>query len=549
MASLICGLLSLAFYFHGQWRHDSGSRSSCVSFTVQNDPAIDEDRFRPSSNSHFFQAEPLDFASKYSSTITLKSVETLSGRSSKSTSKLVLSREPRVLVESLVKTWEALNWDLWHLAKDFSIIQGVHWLTFTPTSPPSSRVFLIHEHVNPTSTTGILVGTSTEAFQAPIVEDAFFVDYLSASLSSNDSEQKKTLFFAMNYRVFEGIANKTKDTQWKKLKLFEPLLESVMSKKRDGDSATKREIGEFDKIAPQLWSLYPSSGLQARYSAAHTMRVQIKGSSRYTLFPPSSLSSLHLFPSIHAANMQSQLDFYEGNFSSSLLSTAQTVVLQPAQILHIPPYWLTLTETQQQQISLVLDIQSASAEQLILEEAAQRALPFPASFVVVDGKNNNNDKARRVVAAQVFLIHILSRLVIASRTSITMQAMATPKLFSRWLYTTRYQFLYPENSLVMMKNKFVCYRDDPSLHSSIVEELDPVQLSHGAQFIADCLNDPILSDAVRREWLGNYVEQVGRWALEDAEEVVFFIRECLDFENVIPIQLEEEGHSIQVSPN
>ena len=49
---------------------------------------------------------------------------------------------------------------------------------------------------------------------------------------------------------------------------------------------------------------------------------------------------------------------------------------------------------------------------------------------------------------------------------------------------------------------------------------------------------PRLGQAVRQTWLGDYVEEIARWAMSGPESVPLFIAECLAFEK-LPVVVEE----------
>ena len=53
--------------------------------------------------------------------------------------------------------------------------------------------------------------------------------------------------------------------------------------------------------------MYPYTALQARYSDYHTVRVQLHGVGSYYIIDPKYAKYLHVFPSVHAANSQSQV--------------------------------------------------------------------------------------------------------------------------------------------------------------------------------------------------------------------------------------------------
>ena len=71
-------------------------------------------------------------------------------------------------------------------------------------------------------------------------------------------------------------------------------------------------IDDFGSINPLLNMFYPGIALQGRYSTYHTMRIQIKGKTRYHLIPIYYGDNLNkdtvaLFPSVHKCAYQSQV--------------------------------------------------------------------------------------------------------------------------------------------------------------------------------------------------------------------------------------------------
>jgi hypothetical protein len=83
------------------------------------------------------------------------------------------------------------------------------------------------------------------------------------------------------------------DTNWNDLIITETILKESKLK--------------ITQPAPQIWMLYPGTALQTRYSEYHTIRIQIHGKTRYSLFSPDQIKNLYLYPSIHISSSQSQV--------------------------------------------------------------------------------------------------------------------------------------------------------------------------------------------------------------------------------------------------
>ena len=128
----------------------------------------------------------------------------------------------------------------------------------------------------------------------------------------------------------------------------------------------------------------------------------------------------------------------------------QEVTLNPGEVLYVPPYWLVHTEART--LSLSLDVLSVSKEQLLLLPADHMGLPFRGEEVA--------SKEQRIVSAQVFLVHVLSRV----------QGFTSVLKYARSLYHSRYAALYPEDGLYLQRSKFQCLRDQTKKYNSIIKK-------------------------------------------------------------------------------
>jgi hypothetical protein len=136
--------------------------------------------------------------------------------------------------------------------------------------------------------------------------------------------------------------------------------------------------------------------------------------------------------------------------NATLRDTVRTVELQSGDVLYVPPYWSVHSEAVSS--SVLLDVLSVSLEQQTLAPAYYLQLPFAPALT--------QSKEQRVVAARVYLVHVLSR--VHGVTSVAKVAQA--------LYRSRYAALYPENGLFLRKSKFQCLRDQPELYDGLVSK-------------------------------------------------------------------------------
>lgn len=128
----------------------------------------------------------------------------------------------------------------------------------------------------------------------------------------------------------------------------------------------------------------------------------------------------------------------------------QSVHLQAGEVLYIPPYWMVHSESHS--ISVILDVLSVSLEQRLILPAWYTELPFDPQAL--------HTTEQRIVSAQVFLVHVLSRV----------QGVSSVLKFANALYQSRFAALYPEDGLFMQRSTFQCLRDQGRVYNENVSK-------------------------------------------------------------------------------
>ena len=101
----------------------------------------------------------------------------------------------------------------------------------------------------------------------------------------------------------------------------------------------------------QLWVGSVGVTTQLHYDIDYNFHVQVTGTKRFTVLPPTALAAAAVFPMPHQYYRRAQLDLgaCEGDAdggadaeAAALVHTpgALTVTLHPGDLLYIPPYWL-----------------------------------------------------------------------------------------------------------------------------------------------------------------------------------------------------------------
>jgi len=473
-------------------------------------------------------------------------------------------------------------------------------------------------------------------------------------------------------------------------------VENVAKEEKEAAEIKKRLL---EPPLPQLWIMSPGAALQARYYEGHTVRMQLSGTVRYTLFSSNMLHAMHLYPSYSGRAWQSQVPMYRtsdhmenmqavaerknlanlrknaGNSTSGTATASASIkqtkfpdfynallsceypehhhrnsgkteaehvlmgclrfaTLTPGQLLYIPPYWTVLAEVldahatsvtlkREEQaaadtetigaeaengkqteadmkkphgggVAAVIDMHSSSNAQLILAEAWHMRIPIVDALKGSDKANSTITPAERVIATQIYAVHVLSRLTAAgsSRNAADSERkkkkgkessnrqrldalLKSPKAFAENLYRSRYESLYPRGSLFMQQQlkEFRCYRienagadqdvrkqkeneENQRIIRSVVEKLDHRLIQSRAQFIADAFLDASLDTehaGIRIVWLQSYIERLAFWAMGGDENSTddsltgLFLLQCLYQDEMLTIVEEVEGETIRLS--
>jgi hypothetical protein len=100
----------------------------------------------------------------------------------------------------------------------------------------------------------------------------------------------------------------------------------------------------------------------------------------------------------------------------------------------------------------------------------------------------------------VYFAHVLSRL----------HGIKDISKYSKNLYLSRYELLFPKESLFMQKNlqQFKCYKNKKSFYNSLIANLNRDLIEETASLVASKLNAPELDKSTKWLWMGNYLDAV-----------------------------------------
>lgn len=427
---------------------------------------------------------------------------------------IIQGRRPVLVTNSPIVNWTIIGTDLFALSKQSNIekdnlnataiLQGCRW--------QKDPVFVLGQDRDK----GGMLGSAHD--RNLIYTDVPFSDFLHSIFDSNtylywtgelDAWNNAT---GVNATSPRGILDSNASSQgWDVLKVLEPGLERIV----DED--------DFNIWRPMMWLSHPGVVAQTHYDTQHNFFAQLQGIKSFLIFEPDS--ELYYYPNIHRSYRQSQVHFEHFNRSNSSSSfprlagaSAIEVIMQPGDLLYIPPFWAHRVESVT--MSLSLSVLSPSLLEAELAEIYWNKVPF-GEF--------SSSRALRSRAAAAFLSSVLNSCAefIPVHCEVgdifrTVGPRSFSNCFAEDLFEFRFKALFP----IPEESPFECWTTDSQAdYDKLVDE-------HRDKFQASSFNiamqlRKLEADAgVKRTFLRDYVEQIGRWAVGPSI-THSFIRHCL----------------------
>jgi hypothetical protein len=450
------------------------------------------------------------------------------------------SRKPTVLKHGSIKSWPMFQWNLMDLASRGNVaLNGTRWQqesVFVLGRDREKGGMIGSPRDHPLSYTNITL----EQFLSATFDESNWL-YWTGELSFWEE--------ALNTTQYARAKSPTGEYgDWRDLRIREEGLswtgkKSNMSADTEASAAAAAEEEEDleDPDAgiwrPMLWLSHPGVVAQTHYDTQHNVFVQVQGTKRFLLFPPSA--ELYSYPNIHRSYRQSQWHLEMNSSAPSQVPgdgttmpspvtrtnaerfplihakkvTALEVMLHPGDVLYIPPYWQHRVESLS--LSLSLSILSPSYVEASLAEVFWENVPFGAF---------QKQRGLRTRAVHMYLSLLVQQ-------SGQMLHNATLQEFAQSLHHTRFETL-----LMHHKGFRTCFE---TVEGGSVEEggesgesADALLLRYTDKFrlaahhVAEMLLAIDADDAIKVVFLRDYVEQLVRWAV-GPDYTASFIRSCL----------------------
>eukprot|EP00043_Microstomoeca_roanoka_P012818 m.124727 g.124727 ORF g.124727 m.124727 type:complete len:606 (-) comp15598_c4_seq3:443-2260(-) len=204
-----------------------------------------------------------------------------------------------------------------------------------------------------------------------------------------------------------------------------------------------------------IWIGGRQTSTPVHFDLFHNFFVQIVGRKRILLFPPAQWQHLYLYPLLHPAGRSAQVNLdvplYDQKHSFPLFHRNHTfaleVILEPVQVLYIPPLWFHHITSLEPSVSL-----SVWTPHLAIEVAAKAAEDIPLPIVV---KWSSKEK---IMALRIFFESIVESLRMGMNTA----------EFLHWtMLENRYKYI---GNLTTTLGKGGPYCDDKIMTSRLLEE-------------------------------------------------------------------------------
>ncbi|KAL1528434.1 hypothetical protein AB1Y20_009782 [Prymnesium parvum] len=263
-----------------------------------------------------------------------------------------------------------------------------------------------------------------------------------------------------------------------------------------------------------VWAGHAGVLATTHFDTSHNFVVQVFGTKRWLLWPPSELPALRLHPSSHPSRRQTRMQLLRRGVNGSRLADgysrcpAHHEVMGPGDVLYVPPFWAHAVFTEE--VGLSLSILSPSWLEAAWARASWYELPF----------NQLQDSATdRMLAAGVFISTLLPKCQALKGT--------TPRAFlHRDVHWARHAPIsanedvacsthYASAELAQCREVLGGDRQRDFIHlieetsSKVAAVLDREEGSHS------------FDAAVGRELLAGYVDQLANWAVGEEQMGAF----------------------------
>jgi hypothetical protein len=411
--------------------------------------------------------------------------------------KAIRDNKPVLFRGSPVSGWRAMEWDIGRMIKSDMVLKNV---IFSKTP-----VLVISDHKE-----------NKEPFKSNVLKASNHYAEVHANDFLNSAfNQDMYLYWTQHATAFREHISGSRGH-----------FDNIPKEKEEWDILRVSDRQDPDGSSAEDWPSLVSVmqhgvTLQTFFEKHHVFVAELFGKKRYMLFPPSV--EMHPYPSAHSCAHQSQVHLEQGlhpNITARMIESfpdiqalsssteAYEALMQPGDLLYVPPYWHQRVESTTVSISISIVTPSH------VEEVLQRAMHTDVPFGDFEGKG----KLFRAGAVKLFLGLVFKGIDVMRSTSM--------EEFSTRHFDSRYAYLFNCASIVDAVKTYEC----PSTEEDTLVELMRKNFNLfrvTAMELAELLNGLEAEDVIKEGFLRDFTERAVAWATESASEVPLFLKACL----------------------
>lgn len=415
-------------------------------------------------------------------------------------------REPVVLKNSVVEKWRAQNWSPAYLRSKLKTLHGIYendnrW--FGPYFDHSKPLLEHAIHKNPYKT--------------------------DLELTAKEFFHRLEKPVRHRYHYFTGDIDLLGEWAYEEIQPIRELL--LLNPKR---SSINTWMGQPHVIA------------HCHYDGYHNFYAQLYGTKKFTLFHPTNWPGLYPYPFLHPSHAQAQVNATDERdvekFSLVKRVQAVEVILEPGDLLYLPPLWFH--EVESLSVSISVNAWTDSHQTELMEKVFSHPLPLDSDRREPLHHHEHaqwHSAHERRIGAAVLVFRLLEQ-VCRYHSCIDAGAdrfshpgndnrdFSNPYVYFIYqLWSTRYKFLMENGevpSTFRSETHVLCEAGDGAstqaavlADNSIARDVHyGIYLEQVAQLVRG------LPAETWQLWVGNYVEYVAANVLADVQHVGVFLK-------------------------
>ena len=249
------------------------------------------------------------------------------------------------------------------------------------------------------------------------------------------------------------------------------------------------------------------------YDTSYNLHMIVRGRKKFILFPPDAYNTLQLYPCLHQFYRQVYTDIFADGDTIRRLGGVE-VVLNPGEVMYLPPYWFHSVVTMETTISL--NVWSHSDVFLIMEGVYSEGIPFEEHW--------GRDK---LMKALNFFVKSLTDIVLKEKgQSASHRDFVRERLYSRYKPLIEQAQDNGEVDFQLVRSTVSGYCLDIPIEELVnLAELEHVNI--GINRLANYFVR-ISSQPVRELNLGNYIEHLvfRILGIDDLMMLPFYLQIC-----------------------